>query len=275
MTSGEEKHRTMVTSKKFCAISGITMETLRHYIDRELVKPAKVLANGYREFSIDNAVDVFYLRHERGLGACLNRFHPENEATSLADQDARYEENLLQLQKQKALLERQIERNLYFKNLIQRAIHQKDQILYLNVEQLFSLSFLEFSHGNLDRQDILEMIEKWMQYPELLHLAFRIDPAQLTSNSDSVTPRVGLGIRTDFAQQYELPYAEAETSCGSGKMAMVVSRSESLTQIPKTTLTSLLACTDKPIRTVLVGRLITRVQEEGKLWYYFSCCLDL
>ena len=244
----------MVTSKKFCAISGITLETLRHYIDLELLKPAKVLANGYREFSIDNAVEVFYLRHERGLGASLNQFHPENEAESLADQDARYQDNLVQLQKQKALLERQIERNLYYRNLIQRAIHQKEQLLYLNVEQLFSLSFLEFSPANLDRQGVLETIETWMQFPELLH---------------------GLGIRTDFAKQNELPYAEAETSCGSGKMAMIVSRSESLTQIPREALASLLECTDQPIRKELVGRLITRVQEDGKLWYYFSCSLDL
>lgn len=191
----------MVTSKKFCAISGITLETLRHYIDLELLKPAKVLANGYREFSIDNAVEVFYLRHERGLGASLNQFHPENEAESLADQDARYQDNLVQLQKQKALLERQIERNLYYRSLIQRAIHQKEQLLYLNVEQLFSLSFLEFSPANLDRQGVLETIETWMQFPELLHLAFRIDPEQLTSESDIVKPRVGLGIRTDFASK--------------------------------------------------------------------------
>ena len=257
----------MVTSKKFCAISGITLETLRHYIDLELLKPAKVLANGYREFSIDNAVEVFYLRHERGLGASLNQFHPENEAESLADQDARYQDNLDQLQKQKALLERQIERNLYYRSLIQRAIHQK--------EQLFSLSFLEFSPSNLDRQGVLETIETWMQFPELLHLAFRIDPEQLTSDSDIVEPRVGLGIRTDFAKQNGLSYAEAETSCGSGKMAMIVSRSESLTQIPRTALASLLECTDQPIRKELVGRLITRVQEDGKLWYYFSCSLDL
>ena len=259
----------MVTSKKFCAISGITLETLRHYIDLELLKPAKVLANGYREFSIDNAVEVFYLRHERGLGASLNQFHPENEAESLADQDARYQDNLDQL------LERQIERNLYYRSLIQRAIHQKEQLLYLNVEQLFSLSFLEFSPSNLDRQGVLETIETWMQFPELLHLAFRIDPEQLTSDSDIVEPRVGLGIRTDFAKQNGLSYAEAETSCGSGKMAMIVSRSESLTQIPRTALASLLECTDQPIRKELVGRLITRVQEDGKLWYYFSCSLDL
>ena len=265
----------MVTSKKFCAISGITLETLRHYIDLELLKPAKVLANGYREFSIYNAVEVFYLRHERGLGASLNQFHPENEAESLADQDARYQDNLVQLQKQKALLERQIERNLYYRSLIQRAIHQKEQLLYLNVEQLFSLSFLEFSPANLDRQGVLETIETWMQFPELLHLAFRIDPEQLTSESDIVKPRVGLGIRTDFAKQNGLPYAEAETSCGSGKMAMIVSRSESLTQIPREALASLLECTDQPIRKELVGRLITRVQEDGKLWYYFSCSLDL
>ncbi len=91
------------------------METLRHYIDLGLLKPAQVLSNGYREFSVDNAVDVFYLRHERGLGASLNQVHPENEAESLFDQDERYQENLLQLQKQKALLERQIERNIYYR----------------------------------------------------------------------------------------------------------------------------------------------------------------
>ena len=50
---------------------------------------------------------------------------------------------------------------------------------------------------------------------------------------------------------------------------------ESLTQIPREALASLLECTDQPIRKELVGRLITRVQEDGKLWYYFSCSLDL
>ena len=56
---------------------------------------------------------------------------------------------------------------------------------------------------------------------------------------------------------------------------MIVSRSESLTQIPREALASLLECTDQPIRKELVGRLITRVQEDGKLWYYFSCSLEL
>lgn len=199
----------MVTSKKFCAISGITLETLRHYIDLELLKPAKVLANGYREFSIDNAVEVFYLRHERGLGASLNQFHPENEAESLADQDARYQDNLVQLQKQKALLERQIERNLYYRSLIQRAIHQKEQLLYLNVEQLFSLSFLEFSPANLDRQASWKRLKPGCSFPSCCTWPSGLIPEQLTSDSDIVEPRVGLGHPNRFCQ------AKRTFVCGS------------------------------------------------------------
>lgn len=269
------KKEILYTSKNFCSISGITMETLRHYIDLGLLVPARVRSNGYREFSMDNAVDVFYLRHERGLGASLNQFHPENEAESLVDQSVRYQENLIQLQKQKELLERQIDRNIYYQNLIQRAMHQIEQPMYLNTNQLFSLSFLEFSEANLKKETVLKTIDQWMQHPELLHMAFRIDPEQMQSTSPILNPRIGLGVRTDFAEQMSLPLGEAQTSCGSGKMIITVSRSESLTEIPRSALASLERCVKHPIQKELVGRLITRVQEEGKLWYYFSISADL
>lgn len=265
------------TSKKFCKITGITPETLRHYVDLGLLTPAEVNGNGYRKFSIENAVDMFYLRHERGLGAKLNQFQPENDAVNLDHQAERYEENLASLIQQKELLQRQIDRNMYYQKLIYRAKNQLGEAKLLNVKQPFSLSFLEFSSLNLKNDSILKNVEEWMKHPELLHMAFRIDLKQVFSGQDIFKPRIGLGIRSDFAKLSELSIDHAQTTTGSRKIMNIIARSENLSQIPRSALQPLLDELDEDMcaHHELIGRMITRVKEGNCFWYYFSCTAEL
>lgn len=275
--SSETGNGLLYTSKKFCEITGITAETLRHYLELGLIKPAAVTESKYRKFSIENAVDVFYLRHERGLGLRLNQLQCENEAETLSEQEKRYQNNLDELMRQKALLESQIERNVYYQKLIQRAVDRKGEPLFINAMQLFGLSFLEFSDAKLANPQAVAAIRQWMNHPELLHLALRIELDQLLSEQPFLTPRIGLGIRTDFAEKAGLRLDEAVTSQGSGKIADLVARSESLTCIPKAALQPLyeIARQSPGCHDVLVGRMITRVKEKGQYWYYCSYSLDL
>lgn len=265
------------TSKKFCKITGITPETLRHYVDLGLLVPAEINGNGYRKFSIENAVDMFYLRHERGLGAKLNQFQPENDAANLEHQAKRYEENLASLNQQKDFIQRQIDRNMYYQKLIKRAKDQLGESKLLNVKQPFSLSFLEFSALNLKDDAILKNVEEWMKYPELLHMAFRIDLKQVFSGQEIFKPRIGLGIRTDFAKSSELSIDYAQTTAGSRKIMNIIARSENLSQIPRSALQPLLDKLDEDMCSYheLIGRMITRVKEGNRFWYYFSCTAEL
>ena len=267
----------LYTSKKFCMITGITPETLRHYVDLGLLIPAEISANRYRKFSIQNAVDMFYLRHERGLGAKLNQFQPENEAVNLDLQAERYQENLAALIQQKELIQRQIERNLYYQKLIQRAKGQLGKVMNINVKQPFSLSFLEFSSLNLKDDEILKNVEEWMKYPELLHMAFRIDLQQVFSGQEVFAPRIGLGMRTDFAELCELSLNHAQITPGSKKIINITARSNSLSQIPRRVLQPLLTELNEDMCShhELVGRMITRVKEGNQFWYYFSCTAEL
>lgn len=265
------------TSKKFCKITGITPETLRHYVDLGLLVPAEVNGNGYRKFSIENAVDMFYLRHERGLGAKLNQFQPENDAVNLNHQAERYQENLDSLIQQKELIQRQIDRNLYYQKLIQRAKDQLGEPKLLNVKHPFSLSFLEFSSLSLKDDTLVKNVEEWMKHPELLHMAFRIDFQQVYSEKEIFTPRIGLGIRTDFATLSGLSIDCAQTTAGSNRIMNIIARSESLSQIPRNVLQPLLDKLDKDmcVHYELIGRMITRVKEGNRFWYYFSCTAEL
>lgn len=265
------------TSKKFCKITGITPETLRHYVDLGLLVPAEINGNGYRKFSIENAVDMFYLRHERGLGAKLNQFQPENDAVNLDHQAERYEENLASLIQQKELLQRQIDRNMYYQKLIQRAKNQLGEAKLLNVKQPFSLSFLEFSSLNLKDDSILKNVEEWMKHPELLHMAFRIDLKQVFSKQEVLKPRIGLGMRADFVEFSGLSIDYAQTTKGSKKILNIIARSESLSQIPRSVLQPLLdeLDADMCVHHELIGRMITRVKEGNQFWYYFSCTAEL
>lgn len=267
----------LYTSKKFCELTGITPETLRHYAELGLLEPAEVQENGYRKYSIENAIDLFYLRHERHLGFNLDQLHPEKEALSLQEKKVRYQNELDELNEKKRHLERQIERNYYYQELIQRAMYQeKKPIFTITSNQLFDLSFLEFPKEGQE-QEVLDTISCWMRKAELLHLAFRIDLNVLPQDGFYV-PKVGLGIRTDFALEEGLPLKPAVTKRGSNKIVTLIGKAPSLCQISCKTLQPLLEEIEKNggnLKQELIGRMITRVKEDGQQWYYFSCAADL
>ncbi|WP_189318214.1 MULTISPECIES: MerR family DNA-binding transcriptional regulator [unclassified Bacillus (in: firmicutes)] len=52
---------TYVTSGEVCKLLNITKYTLRHYIEQDLVRPAKVVQNGYQLFDEKEIYTLFAL----------------------------------------------------------------------------------------------------------------------------------------------------------------------------------------------------------------------
>lgn len=63
----------LCSKTEFCRRAGITPETLRHYLDLGLIKPAKVEANGYRIFDMENLLNVWSCRLGLALGSSLKQ----------------------------------------------------------------------------------------------------------------------------------------------------------------------------------------------------------
>ena len=62
----------MITVKEVAAESGVTSDTVRHYVKMELLKPARNSFNGYREFSVGDIKRVRFIRRAKLLGFSLS-----------------------------------------------------------------------------------------------------------------------------------------------------------------------------------------------------------
>ncbi len=73
----------LYTKSEFCKKAGITQETLRHYIDKGLIKPTKVSKNGYRKFSKENILDLWEIRLGVSFGNSLSTLKEKSKNNTL------------------------------------------------------------------------------------------------------------------------------------------------------------------------------------------------
>ena len=69
------------STKQFCQLSGITINTLRYYLENGLIEPANIQENGYRQFSLENVIDVFMIRNQRGIDASVDELKAKMSET--------------------------------------------------------------------------------------------------------------------------------------------------------------------------------------------------
>lgn len=60
------------STKQFYQITGIKNNTLRYYLENDLITPAQIKENGYRQFSLENVVEVFMIRNQRGIDTSVD-----------------------------------------------------------------------------------------------------------------------------------------------------------------------------------------------------------
>lgn len=97
-----------MTRSEFCRRVGITQETLRHYVDRGLIHPAKHTQNHYQLYSLADAAVVFGIRELRSLNLSLDDI--EEEMQHIGTQG--FEHSVLERERQLLMRQREIEREL-------------------------------------------------------------------------------------------------------------------------------------------------------------------
>ncbi|MDF2587088.1 MAG: helix-turn-helix transcriptional regulator, MerR family [Anaerocolumna sp.] len=131
----------LYSKSEFCKMAGISKETLRHYIDKDLIKPANISANGYRKFSDVDVLHLWEIRLGASLGHSLSRMKEKRNSSSLVDfydeLDIREKELCLQLEE----LQHQLDMVEEIKHYVHRELASRDVITIERSKTLYRCTY--------------------------------------------------------------------------------------------------------------------------------------
>jgi len=90
----------MLTIQKFAELAGTTKRTLSFYDQKNLFKPSKVAANGYRYYDYDQLYEVTFILELRRLGLSIDEIKSLNSDYPNNDLDANLQKILRQINTQ-------------------------------------------------------------------------------------------------------------------------------------------------------------------------------
>lgn len=176
----------LYTKSELCKKAGITTETLRHYIDKNLIKPSQISPNGYRKFSDEDILHLWEIRLGASLGHSLSHIKENEYSSSLAefyDELSTREKDLsLQLEEIKHQIEMVEEIKLY----VHREIISKDIITIEKSKPLYRCSY----NGSRSSEKRMELFVNAFPYT-----SFAVDYViQDEGNSHKLKPELSLYI---------------------------------------------------------------------------------
>lgn len=131
----------LYTKSELCKKAGISTETLRHYIDKDLIRPSQISLNGYRKFSDEDVLHLWEIRLGASLGHSLSRIKENRNSSSLADfyDELNIRENELSLQMDE--LQHQIEMVDEIKHYVHRELVSADIISIEKSKTLYRCTY--------------------------------------------------------------------------------------------------------------------------------------
>ena len=102
----------MYSKSEFCRRAGISQETLRHYVNIGLLHPKEIAENGYRKYSQENILELWFYRLGASLGNSLKEVKDWTKAMTLQNfydrlcmREQELEEEIRRLQDQKTMIQ--------------------------------------------------------------------------------------------------------------------------------------------------------------------------
>lgn len=150
-------------SGEFAKLCGTTKDTLFHYDDIGLLKPAKIGGNGYRYYSVNQMMlfDIISLFKEVGMNlteikAYIDERNTENFIARLKEKDRKIHEEIERLKRLRNLLRNTI-------NLTQNAFNVEiDKIKFVDMAEEYFI--VTSGETNIDDKSVFEAIFKHMDY---------------------------------------------------------------------------------------------------------------
>ena len=176
----------LYTKSELCKKAGISTETLRHYIDKDLIRPSHISANGYRKFSDEDILHLWEIRLGASLGHSLSHIKENRNSSSLADfyDELNIREKELSLQLEE--LQHQIEMVGEIKHYVHRELVSKEIITIERSKTLYRCTY----DGSTSSEKQMELFVNAFPYT-----SFAVDYViQGDGNSYTLEPELALYI---------------------------------------------------------------------------------
>lgn len=189
----------------FCRVTGITGETLRHYVDRGIIEPADIAPNSYRMYSERNAMDMLLTRSCRGLDLPLSTILRKVDSP-LLEQEALFAERERRIEEEIASLESKLLRVRQQRAMIAAMAHAVGTVRERSEDEVFNLyRLIVFGKDALITEEAMRALDQWLKYPQYVCVALNAPRASLLDGGDDALPiSVGLGVREEWAQKLGL-----------------------------------------------------------------------
>ncbi len=141
----------LYTKSEFCKMAGVSKETLRHYLDKELIKPTMVSENGYRQFSTEDILDLWEIRLGVSFGNSLSNLKEKSEFSTVESFSEEISSRKADLISQLEDIKHQIARLEEIEYNTQRLITSKGEV---TIEASKPVYKCEYDGSELSRKNI-------------------------------------------------------------------------------------------------------------------------
>ena len=263
-------------AKELRQLTGISAETLRHYVDCDVLKPLRVDGNNYRKFSSQNVIDVLHARIYRGLGLPLQSIirksgsGPDGQDAVLVRHQAILEREVLELQMKLARMRQELD----FLATARRRLGCVRVRTADEAPSVYRLTLVDAANGMTGDAEVMRRVDEWMRYPAHLHVALRVPESSiLDPGVDELPVSLGLSVRAETASSLGMSAGPPAEHCpNKAHVGTLLALADPLSLRRRDILPLLDTVGERGLRLEggLIGRLCYVVDsEEGRL-YYFS-----
>jgi len=266
--------KTKFSAGEFRKLTGISAETLRHYIDCSIIDSFDVAPNNYKMYSVKNAVDVLHARMCRGLDLGLPQivhkaeFAFKEQEALLLRHEAALQAEITDLDLKLGRLRQQIEYLASSRELLGQVKERTAK----EVPPIYRLMLI--GEGISMSANSSKIVEQWMTHPQFTHVALVVPRAALLDPQlDDLPVRIGIGVRADFSSLLKLDtcppavYVPNEQNIGT---LIPVSDPFNLKRKDVRILLEEAKRLGREITSDLFGRLCTALDTDRGRIYYFS-----
>ncbi len=143
----------LYTKSELCKMAGISKETLRHYVDKKLITPAKISENGYHKYADEDILHLWEIRLGASLGHSLSRLKEKGNSNSLENFYEELNSREEDLYHQMEELQHQIEMVDEIKHYVQQELDSKDLITMERSKALYRSSY----NGSIESKKQMEI----------------------------------------------------------------------------------------------------------------------
>jgi DNA-binding transcriptional MerR regulator len=192
-------------AKDFCRLTGVSAETLRHYVESGILDPSRAASNNYSKYSALDAVELLYVRMCRGLGLSLPSVL-EKGRMAIDRQEDILAGHLAALEEEESRLRLHLARTMQQRELLMSIKGRIDRVNRKEASEVPPLYRIPLVGPGAPGFEVLEPIVKaWMRNPEYTFVMFTAPASSLAGGgTDSLPVTLSLGMNEGYLKQLGL-----------------------------------------------------------------------